>query len=54
MDIQNTEDYQNWLKTIKSKVSVARVKAALAANKELIHFYFELGKMISEQQAKAA
>lgn len=54
MDIQSTEDYQNWLHTIKSKVSVARVKAALAANKELIHFYFELGKMISEQQAKAA
>jgi predicted nuclease of restriction endonuclease-like (RecB) superfamily len=54
MDIQSIQDYQDWLKAIKHKVSVARVKAALAANKELIHFYFDLGKMIHEQQAKAA
>lgn len=53
MDIQNIKEYQDWLKTIKHKVKVARVKAALSANKELIHFYFELGKMISEQQTKA-
>lgn len=53
MDLQRIKEYQDWLKTIKHKVSIARVKAALAANKELIHFYFELGKMISEQQAKA-
>ncbi len=53
MDIQSIKEYQDWLKTIKHKVKVARVKAALSANKELIHFYFELGKMISEQQTKA-
>lgn len=54
MDIRNIKDYQDWLKAIKYKVSVARVKAALAANKELINFYFDLGKMITEQQVKAA
>ena len=53
MDIQSSKEYLNWLKVIKRRVSIARVKAALAANKELIHFYFDLGKMISEQQAKA-
>ena len=54
MEIQSDKEYQDWLKALKAKVSVARVKAALAANKELIHFYFDLGKMISEQQQKAA
>ncbi|WP_339870382.1 PDDEXK nuclease domain-containing protein [uncultured Algoriphagus sp.] len=54
MDIQSNQEYQDWLKALKAKVSVARVKAALAANKELIHFYFDLGRMISEQQMKGA
>jgi predicted nuclease of restriction endonuclease-like (RecB) superfamily len=54
MDNQSNQDYQDWLKALKNKVSVARVKAALAANKELIQFYFKLGKRINEQQAKAA
>ena len=54
MEIQSDKEYQDWLKALKAKVSVARVKAALAANKELIHFYFDLGKMISEQQLKAS
>ena len=40
MDLLSNKDYQNWLNQIKEKVSVARVKAALAANKELIHFFF--------------
>ncbi|MEP2349095.1 MAG: DUF1016 N-terminal domain-containing protein, partial [Algoriphagus sp.] len=54
MEIQSNQEYQDWLKALKAKVHVARVKAALAANKELIHFYFDLGRMISEQQMKAA
>ena len=54
MDLQISKEYQDWLKSIKDKVSTARVRAALAANKELIQFYFELGKMISEQEANAS
>lgn len=54
MEIQGIKEYQEWLKALKAKVSIARVKAALAANKELIHFYFDLGRMITEQQSKAA
>ncbi len=53
MELLANKEYLNWLKSVKAKVSVARVKAALAANKELIHFYFDLGKMICEQQQKA-
>lgn len=54
MEIQSNGEYQDWLRALKAKVSIARVKAALAANKELIHFYFDLGRMITEQQSKAA
>ncbi len=42
--------YKDWLSDIKSKVRGSQVKAALAANAELILFYWELGKMISEKQ----
>jgi predicted nuclease of restriction endonuclease-like (RecB) superfamily len=54
MELVANKEYLKWLKEIKSKVSIARIKVALAANKELIHFYFDLGKMISEQQERAA
>lgn len=36
-------DYQAWLKQIKQRISVARVGIALAANRELIRFYWDLG-----------
>ena len=42
--------YKDWLLDIKSKVRGSQVKAALAANAELILFYWELGRMISEKQ----
>ena len=47
----NNTDYQLWLKTIKSKIRSAQVKAALSVNQELILFYWELGRMITEKQA---
>lgn len=53
MELISNSEYLNWLKEIKAKVSVARTKAALSANKEMIRFYFELGKMIVEQQEKS-
>jgi predicted nuclease of restriction endonuclease-like (RecB) superfamily len=54
MQLVSNKEYLNWLNEVKAKVSSARIKAALAANKELIHFYFDLGKMITEQLQKAA
>ena len=49
----NTADYQLWLQTIKSKIRSAQVKAALAVNRELILFYWDMGRMITEKQANS-
>lgn len=42
--------YKDWLQELKQKVRSAQLKAALAVNAELIEFYFELGKSITEKQ----
>lgn len=47
-----TDEYTDWLKQIKAKVAAARVKIALAANLELILFYYELGENIVRKQEK--
>ena len=46
-----TSDYATWLKELKLKIRRAQVKAALAANRELILFYWELGGDISQKLA---
>ncbi len=46
-NIKLNKDYINWLSEVKAKIRTAQVKTALAANRELILFYWELGKMIS-------
>ena len=46
----NHINYTDWLKEVKDRIRVARLKVALAANEELISFYWDLGKMISETQ----
>ena len=45
--------YADWLKEVKEKIKAARIKVALAANSELLYFYWDLGKMMSEISAKA-
>jgi predicted nuclease of restriction endonuclease-like (RecB) superfamily len=49
MEITTTE-YKNWLVDLKRKIRYSQIKAAIAVNSELIAFYWELGKMISEKQ----
>lgn len=51
--IASLADYQNWLNTIKQRVQSARLRVALAANRELIQFYWELGAQIAEKQAQS-
>lgn len=46
-------EYQDWLNTIKQRVVSARLRVALAANRELIVFYWELGAQIAEKQAQS-
>lgn len=46
-------EYQDWLNTIKQRIASARLRVALAANRELILFYWELGALISQKQAQS-
>lgn len=42
--------YKQWLIELKSKIRSAQTKASVAVNTELILFYWDLGKMITEKQ----
>lgn len=46
-------EYQEWLSALKQSVVSARLRVALAANRELIGFYWELGAQIAEKQAQS-
>lgn len=46
------KEYATVLLTIKNRVSEAQIKAALAANKELIKLYWDIGQIITIQQEK--
>jgi predicted nuclease of restriction endonuclease-like (RecB) superfamily len=45
--------YADWLKDVKEQIKAARIRVALAANSELVFFYWDLGKMIDEVSANA-
>ena len=47
-----TPEYKTWLIELKAKIRSTQMKAVLKVNSALINFYWELGKMISEKQAK--
>ena len=49
MNLQD-KSYKQWLIELKGKIRSAQVKAAIAVNTELILFYWDLGKMISEKE----
>lgn len=46
----NTREYVETLADLKKQIQEAQVKAALAANKELIKLYWSIGKTIAERQ----
>jgi predicted nuclease of restriction endonuclease-like (RecB) superfamily len=52
-DILNNLPYSHWLKEVKERVRQARIKVALAANSELLFFYWDLGKMMDEISSTA-
>ena len=45
------KEYKNFLKDIKDRIKITRLRAALAANQEIVKFYWELGKLIIQKQA---
>lgn len=46
-------EYQDWLNAIKQRVLSARLRVALAANSELITFYYEMGAQILDRETHA-
>lgn len=44
------KDYMDFFSTIKNRLKTAQIRAALAANSELIKFYWELGSDLIEKQ----
>ncbi len=45
------QEYKNWLREIKEKIKGAQIRAALSANRELLDFYYDLGRMILEKDS---
>lgn len=45
------EGYSDWLEYVKSRISTARSKAALAINAELIQLYHQIGQDILQRQS---
>ncbi|NME66593.1 PDDEXK nuclease domain-containing protein [Flammeovirga aprica] len=54
MDLVSNKEYLSWYKEVKSQIQNAQVKAVLAANKELIVFYYTLGGIIFEKIESSA
>jgi len=44
--------YEDFLNDLKTKIRSAQIKAALSVNRELIAFYWEIGKTIIEKPEK--
>lgn len=44
-------DYTLWVKELVKRYRSSQIKAAIKVNKELLRYYWELGKDIEEQQA---
>jgi hypothetical protein len=44
--------YGELLDELKARVRAAQIKAAVAANRELIHLYWDIGRLIVERQQK--
>src|SRR6266851_1917177 len=52
-DLVIPEGYEEFLRGLKQRIQQARLKAALAVNRELILFYWQLGRDILERQSLA-
>ncbi|HXK52285.1 MAG TPA: DUF1016 N-terminal domain-containing protein [Caldisericia bacterium] len=48
------DDYVAWFKKLKAKIHSTQIRAALAASRELILFYWELGEDISRKLSETS
>ncbi len=46
----NFPGYEDFLRDLKQRIQTAQVKAALAANSELIMLYWQIGQQITDRQ----
>ncbi len=46
----NFSEYNDWIKSLKSKIHAAKRKVALSINSQLLELYWEIGKDIVEKQ----
>jgi predicted nuclease of restriction endonuclease-like (RecB) superfamily len=44
-------EYKEWILEVKNKLRSTQIKTTIAVNSALIHFYWELGQMISEKES---
>lgn len=51
--LQLDKQYKNLLAEIKTRLKKAQLRAAIAVNRELIQFYWEIGKLLIERQEQA-
>ena len=53
IEIVKTEDYRQWIVSIKQRIQSSQIKAATAVNRELLELYWFLGEQIIENQHSA-
>lgn len=53
MELENLNEYKDWLKELKERLIKAQIKASVIVNKELLEFYWSLGSDIIEKQEKS-
>ena len=47
------KDYTQWIKELSSRYRRSQIKAAVKVNEEMLHFYWELGRDITEMKAES-
>ena len=45
------DEYRSWIRDIRNRYRASQIKTAIAVNRELISFYWLLGKDIVEREA---
>lgn len=48
------KDYTLWVKELVKRYRGSQIKAAIKVNRELLRYYWELGKDIEEKQAETS
>ncbi len=50
--VLNTKEYKSFIENLKQRIHSAQYEALKVVNKELISLYWDISKMIVEQQEK--